>query len=143
MHQARGIRGGGGPFDMARMNKPRKRCQGEQIFLTDFVQISDDDTVGPDHFYNVWGRTIQGLAKSNRWDKSFDCYRENKVRMQEAGFVDVVERKFMWPIGGWHRDPKLKYLGQLNEMRIIEGLEGFALRLLTTVGNVSPIGHCL
>jgi hypothetical protein len=31
--------------------------------------------------------------------------------MEQVGFVDVVEKRFKWPLGGWPKDEKLKELG--------------------------------
>jgi len=51
--------------------------------------------------------------------------------MREAGFVDVQERMFMWPINGWPKNKMMKDVGQWNQLNILEGLEGFCLALLT------------
>ena len=97
--------------------------------------VTDDDSVPPDHFYNTWGRMVEGLGE--RWGKSFRIWKESREKLVEAGFTDVVERKFKWPIGGWSTDPKLKELGMWNQLRMMDGVEGFMLRLLTGPGGVS------
>lgn len=51
--------------------------------------------------------------------------------IQEAGFVDVVEKKFKWPVGPWSSDPKLKELGRWNLLNWEEGMEGWAMALYT------------
>ena len=50
--------------------------------------------------------------------------------------MDIVERRFKWPINGWPSDPKLKRIGELNLIRVIENVEAFAMRLLTGTANV-------
>ena len=98
--------------------------------------MSDDDSLVPeDHFYNTWGRTIHDL--SVKWGKSFDTWKESKALLERAGFVDVVEKRFKWPMNGWSNDPTLKQLGELNQIRLTEHLQGFTLRLLTGAGEVS------
>jgi hypothetical protein len=57
--------------------------------------------------------------------------------MERAGFVDVVETRYKWPMNGWSKDPKLKELGMWNQLRLYDGVEGYMLRLLTNVGGVS------
>lgn len=66
-------------------------------------------------------------------------WKHSKSYMQRAGFVDVTERRFKWPIGDWPTDRKLKHLGRMNTLRLIQGIEGYMLRLLTRSGNVSPL----
>ncbi|WPG97566.1 Hypothetical protein R9X50_00034300 [Acrodontium crateriforme] len=51
--------------------------------------------------------------------------------MQEAGFVDIEQKMFMWPTNTWPKDPLMKLLGNWNRVNILEGLEGFCLALLT------------
>ncbi|TIA50518.1 S-adenosyl-L-methionine-dependent methyltransferase [Aureobasidium pullulans] len=95
--------------------------------------VSDDDTLGPDHFFNTWGRTIEELG--GKWGKSFNTWKESKALLEKAGFVDVVEKRFKWPMNGWSQDPALKHLGELNRVRLVEHIQGFTMRLLTTAGK--------
>lgn len=60
--------------------------------------ISDDDTVGPDHFYTHWGQTV--VESGNLSGKSFTIWRESADRLKRLGFEDVVEHKFKWPMNG-------------------------------------------
>ncbi|KAK5089613.1 hypothetical protein LTR70_007197 [Exophiala xenobiotica] len=53
--------------------------------------------------------------------------------MREAGFNDVVERRFKWPIGPWAKKRELKELGKFARAHVESGLENWSLRLLTTV----------
>jgi hypothetical protein len=60
-----------------------------------------------------------------------------KQEIEAAGFVNVVERVYKTPIGGWPADPKLRELGQWALLGFDTGLEGFALATLTRVLGVS------
>ena len=51
--------------------------------------------------------------------------------MIDAGFVDVVEEHFRWPVGSWPKDAKLKEIGKWNLINMLDGLEGFTVRLWT------------
>jgi hypothetical protein len=55
--------------------------------------------------------------------------------MEEAGFVNVVEKRTQVAIGKWPKDEKQKELGAWNLLRIDTGLRDFAERRLKTVLN--------
>lgn len=61
--------------------------------------ISDDGTVGPDHFYNLWGQTV--VESGTRFGKSFTIWQESASRLEQAGFIDVVETTYKWPMNGY------------------------------------------
>lgn len=97
--------------------------------------IADDDTQPPDHFYWQWGKTVVEMGKKN--GKSFTIWEEAKERLERAGFVDVVVFDYKWPMNGWPADRRIREIGRWNQLRLHTGVEGFMLRLLTSVGNVS------
>jgi SAM-dependent methyltransferase len=97
--------------------------------------IADDGTMGPDHFYHTWGKTV--IEMGDRFGKTFTIWEEAKERMERAGFVDIVEVEYKWPINGWSQDKKMKNIGRWNQLRLHDGIEGFMLRLLTQVGGWS------
>jgi len=57
--------------------------------------------------------------------------------MEEAGFVNVVEKKTRVPVGKWAKDKRMKEWGVWNQARLDKGLGDFAARRLKTVMNVS------
>lgn len=65
--------------------------------------------------------------------KEIMVFENMKAWIEEAGFVDVVERKYKWPVGTWPKDKKLKELGAWTRAHIDAGLEGWTLRGLTMV----------
>lgn len=83
--------------------------------------VSDDGTVKPESFYTLWGNTV--IEVGERRGKSFSIWKESKERMQRAGFVDLVEERFKWPMNGWSRDLKLRELGRWNQLRLMMGLK--------------------
>jgi hypothetical protein len=95
---------------------------------------ADDDTLPPDHVYHTWSDSC--LKLTEKTGKKLQIFEEVKDRLLHAGFVDVVEVPFNWPVNGWSSNPKLKELGRWNQYRLHEGVEGYVLRLLTTVGGV-------
>ncbi|KAF2253092.1 S-adenosyl-L-methionine-dependent methyltransferase [Trematosphaeria pertusa] len=96
---------------------------------------SDDGSQGPDHFFHLWGQTV--IEMGQKFGKSFTIWNEAKERMEKAGFVDVTEITYKWPMNGWPEDKKLKNIGRWNQLRLHEGIEGFMIRLLTQVGGWS------
>jgi SAM-dependent methyltransferase len=96
---------------------------------------ADDDTLPPDHFFHTWTAMIFEVGA--KMGKSFDIWKEAKDRMIAAGFINVVEVPFKWPINSWPDDPTDKMLGRFNQYRLNDGCEGFMLRMLTAVAGVS------
>ncbi|KAF2674599.1 S-adenosyl-L-methionine-dependent methyltransferase [Microthyrium microscopicum] len=97
--------------------------------------ISRDGTQAEDHFYHEWGRTVVEMGQKN--GKSFTIWEEAKERLEKAGYVDVHEVHYDWPMNGWSNDPKMRDIGRWNQLRLHSGIEGFMLRLLTSVGDWS------
>jgi SAM-dependent methyltransferase len=96
--------------------------------------VSDDGTVGPDHVYTRYGAVMNEMGRKR--GKEFDIWSQVKECMERQGFVDVVEKRMKWPMNGWSSDPKMKDIGRWNALRVHQGIEGFALRLLTNIGGV-------
>lgn len=97
----------------------------------------DDGTMPDDHFFHTWGENVVRIGNSSKWGKTFSIWEEAKERMERAGFVDVTEVTYQWPMNGWPEDRKLKDIGRWNQLRLHEGVESFMLRLLTLVDGVS------
>ncbi|KAK8174510.1 hypothetical protein BC567DRAFT_94028 [Phyllosticta citribraziliensis] len=49
----------------------------------------------------------------------------------EAGFVDLVERRFRWPNGAWDEGEHAKEIGRWNLRNWEAGIEGWVMALLT------------
>ena len=96
---------------------------------------SDDGTVTDDHILAVWSRTF--IEAGERFGKTFRIADLAKVYLEEAGFTNVEEHRFKLPVGGWSRDKRLKKLGRWNLLHCEEGIEGWAMALLTRVMGVS------
>ena len=60
---------------------------------------SDDGSVGPDHFYRLWGETV--VQSGVQFGKTFTIWSESAERLKRAGFVDVVEVDYKWPMNGY------------------------------------------
>jgi hypothetical protein len=98
--------------------------------------VSDDGTVGPDHFFTFWGDTVIEAGKV--FGKTFEIWKDAKSHMNDAGFEDVQEVYYKWPMNGWCKNDKKMYeLGRWNQLRLHDGIEGMMMRLMTTALGVS------
>lgn len=68
--------------------------------------------------------------------KPLDVAHQHKRWMEEAGFVDVKEAKVQTPIGAWAKDGKLKELGRLYQVIMLQSMPSFLLAYYTRV-----LGH--
>ncbi|OLN86057.1 hypothetical protein CCHL11_05285 [Colletotrichum chlorophyti] len=71
------------------------------------------------------------LEASNRTGRRMDVAPRFKDLMRNAGFVDVVETCYKWPLNGWPKDPRLKEIGVYTQTNFDTGLEGLTLALFT------------
>lgn len=93
-----------------------------------------DPPLPEDHFYRLWGKVV--LEMGQKFGRSFSIWQEAKDRMLKAGFTEVTEVTYRWPMNGWSKDPRMREIGRWNQVRLHEGIEGMMLRLLTKAGGV-------
>jgi len=70
--------------------------------------------------------------------QSFKISRTMRASIENAGFVNVVEKVYKTPMGTWPSDPKLKEIGEWVLLGFDIGLEGYAMAGLTRALRVSP-----
>jgi hypothetical protein len=90
-------------------------------------------------------RSIDGSTKGTYLQKIYDLVFEAATKrganldvaetykdaMIEAGFEDVKEVVFPWPIGTWAKNALHKQIGAWFHKDVSEGIEGIAMGLLT------------
>ncbi|KAK2031378.1 S-adenosyl-L-methionine-dependent methyltransferase [Colletotrichum zoysiae] len=103
---------------------------GGWLELQDFhLPLSDDDTLTEDHALQRSMRLLsQAVSKTGRPFIDLDTF---KPMMEAAGFVDVTEVRFKWPINTWPRDGAYKELGAWSYVNSTAGLQGFLMAALT------------
>ena len=69
--------------------------------------------------------------------KTFEIAENMAGLIREAGFEEVVERRFKWPIGPRSSDAKLKEIGRWNLLNWEEGMEGWVMAAYTRGLGVS------
>ncbi|KAF9872897.1 methyltransferase domain-containing protein [Colletotrichum karsti] len=92
------------------------------------VQDVDDD-----HPYKAWARNI--CAACDKLGKTGKQCREPGIatNLREAGFIDIIEKKWPIPIGAWANDPMLKEVGTGALEYLDQSLEGFGTFLLKEI----------
>ncbi|KAK3357809.1 S-adenosyl-L-methionine-dependent methyltransferase [Lasiosphaeria hispida] len=95
---------------------------------------TDDDTLPPTSAIAQWGPLFINGGKAI--GRSFTIVDDGVQRkaMEEAGFVDIEEKRIKVPSGGWSKDPKEKELGIWAQHAVESDIEGFILFLTTTLG---------
>ncbi|CAI4215511.1 unnamed protein product [Parascedosporium putredinis] len=89
---------------------------------------SDDETLSKDSsMYKIGAECGEA---SRILGRPLDQCAKYKEYLANAGFVDIVERKFKWPLGVWPRDKYYKDIGQLYFDNIEANLEGLSMALL-------------
>jgi len=97
----------------------------------DLQYYSEDGSLTEEHDTMKWINTLLEAARKIGRDPCPGASLEKWVK--DAGFRDVVHQKFRFPVGPWPKDPKLKEIGMYNLSQVLQGLEGFSLRLFCDV----------
>lgn len=91
------------------------------------LQCMDDSLAGT--ALERWNDCV--LEGVRRMGKNGLAAARFKAQMLDAGFVDVVERKFALPGNPWAKGEDQKMLGMMQMENILDGLHGFSIGLFT------------
>ncbi|KAF5246300.1 hypothetical protein FAUST_1417 [Fusarium austroamericanum] len=95
---------------------------------------SDDNSVLPGSAMSQWQKFfVEGGRKMGRPFTVFQDELQKKA-MQEAGFVDIEERNFKNPVGGWPKDPEAQSIGQYTQATLEQDGKGTVLHMATALG---------
>jgi len=92
---------------------------------------SDDGSVTPDSALGKFSSIF--LEAGEKFGKSLHIAEDMKKYIDDAGFVNTVEKVYKAPIRGWPADRRMKELGHWGLLELEVGMEGFAMALLTRV----------
>ena len=96
----------------------------------------DDNSLPPDTSVR---RLIAAIFEaSENWDHHLDTIDTMRGAMEKAGFVDIHEKTYKWPIGPWPDDPILKEAGRLHHKQWMAGVEGWVMFFLTKWAKPKP-----
>lgn len=99
----------------------------EQVEV-DVAMQSEDGSIAGTAFEQIGPLTVEA---GKRYGKSMRVLNTMRDAMIDAGFEDVTEVRFKWPVGGWAKDKKMKELGRYNFASWDQGVEGWILYLFT------------
>ncbi|OHW98485.1 methyltransferase domain-containing protein [Colletotrichum incanum] len=93
-----------------------------------FMVYSDDgSTEGTDLMR--WTNLFMDACKAFGRDGQIGPKLEGLVR-DNTGLINIHHQPYRIPIGPWAKDPHLKDIGMCELIQLLDGLEGFSLRLL-------------
>ncbi|KAI0021193.1 S-adenosyl-L-methionine-dependent methyltransferase [Xylariomycetidae sp. FL0641] len=94
---------------------------------------SDDGTVAEGSALDQWGKVFSEAG--TKFGRTFKVVDDDLQRrgMEAAGFVDIRTTEYKTPVGSWPADPKLKEIGQYQQLAMQQDAEGFVLYIWTTV----------
>ncbi|KAF4923589.1 putative methyltransferase tdiE [Colletotrichum viniferum] len=91
----------------------------------------DDDTMTDEYKTLKWTNLlIEGATLMGR---PMTVGRDFKKMLEDAGFVDVVEKKEKWPQTPWAKDYKHKGLGEWCKESALQAIEAISMALFTRV----------
>lgn len=59
----------------------------------------------------TWSGCVLFTEALEKVGRKADCATYYKQQMIDAGFVDVIEKKYIWPSNQWPKDKHLKEIG--------------------------------
>ncbi|CZS95211.1 related to TAM domain methyltransferase [Rhynchosporium agropyri] len=92
------------------------------------IPKSDDESINGTSL-EQWGPLAWECGE--KFGKSFKIAEESRDIMERAGFVNVQRKTVKWPIGPWAANRKMKEIGAYNRLGWDEGINGWAMFLLT------------
>ncbi|TQN70523.1 Secondary metabolism regulator LAE1 [Colletotrichum shisoi] len=109
-----------------------------------YIEIQDnmcllrcqDGTMTEDYLPLKWINLL--IEATDKMGCSINVAASFKQMLEDAGFVDVEEKKKIWPINPWPKDNKLRELGHWSLEVAMSGIEASSLALFTRVLNWSP-----
>ncbi|GKT54373.1 TAM domain methyltransferase [Colletotrichum tofieldiae] len=111
---------------------------GGYIELQDnmFPLFCQDGTMKEDYLPLKWTNLL--VEATEKLGRPVTVAASFKQMLEDAGFVDVEEKKRMWPINPWPKDEKLRELGSWSLESAMSGIEAVSLGLFTRVLDWSP-----
>ncbi|OBR02190.1 TAM domain methyltransferase [Colletotrichum higginsianum IMI 349063] len=111
---------------------------GGYIELQDnmFPLFCQDGTMSEDYLPLKWTNLL--VEATEKLGRPVTVAASFKQMLEDAGFVDVEEKKRMWPINPWPKDEKLRELGSWSLESAMSGIEAVSLGLFTRVLDWSP-----
>lgn len=116
----------------------RNLTPGGWVELLDpiYPMCSDDGTLTPDSAVYRWSALM--AEASDKLGSRLDSGLGYRQQLLDAGFTNVVQRVFKWPMNTWPKDPRHKELGAWGLENIMQGLQALSLALFTRALGWKP-----
>ena len=101
---------------------------------TSTISRSDDNSMAADGAIAKWAGFYDEIGE--KLGVTFRAAEASCQAIKDAGFTNVAERIVKLPVGPWAKDKQLKAWGGWFRYFVLEGLEGFVLRMFTEVLEV-------
>jgi SAM-dependent methyltransferase len=89
---------------------------------------SPDDTLEGTSLQQWQTLMVDGIRNLG---KDFEKVKEYGNYMHDAGFVDIVEKKYTWAIGPWIRGRKQKLQATWWGQNFLDGIHGWSMAIIT------------
>ncbi|KAJ5893745.1 hypothetical protein N7495_005436 [Penicillium taxi] len=126
---------GGGVADWPRLLRQafQHLKPGGWVEIQEFETIasSDDGSHNEAKLLNQWLERL--TSASIQFGKPVNHARQVATWMEECGFQNVTDDTYKCPIGGWAKDRRLKEIGRIGRVSIIEAVEPYTLALFTRI----------
>ncbi|KAH7183588.1 S-adenosyl-L-methionine-dependent methyltransferase [Fusarium flagelliforme] len=100
-----------------------------EIQEIDVMARSDDGTLKPDSAITKWCKLLdEASVKLQQPYKSLHLFKDI---LSEAGFTEIVDMRFKWPINHWPKDKKYKELGVWHHENAASALESVTMAPIT------------
>jgi len=90
---------------------------------------SDDGTLKPDSAITKWCKLLD--EASVKLQQPYQSLHLFKDILSEAGFTEIVDMRFKWPINHWPKDKKYKELGVWHNENAANALESVTMAPIT------------
>ncbi|KAK2786934.1 hypothetical protein FQN53_005880 [Emmonsiellopsis sp. PD_33] len=120
-------------FQLSISKKSLKPGGWTECYDADYNIVSDDGSLKED---SPLARNIRDtLNAAESVGRTASPGLGLKGWFQDAGYVNITERKFIIPHNNWPKDRRLKELGAWNLLQSEEGMEAWSMALLTREGG--------
>ncbi|KAK4452012.1 Phosphoethanolamine N-methyltransferase [Podospora aff. communis PSN243] len=102
-----------------------------ELFDTLNPLVSDDDTLTEDSALLKWNRLL--VEASEKLGRPLNSCKNYRQQLVDAGFVNIVETHFKWPMNTWPKDSKYKNIGAWSAENFSQGVQAVSLMLFTNV----------
>ncbi|KAK3671871.1 hypothetical protein LTR78_008237 [Recurvomyces mirabilis] len=86
------------------------------------MQALSDDVI------EAAGKVGVDIRQAHGWQQS----------IEDVGFINHKMVHLRWPLGQWHQDPKWKAVGRMNQLNMLNGIEGLTLAYLVRLRGDDP-----